>query len=455
MRVIALPALVIRGLDPRIHLLRKMMDGRVKPGHDQSGAMQHLQSLLGIFALLGLAWLISEDRRAVAWRQAAVGLAVTFATAVILLKVPGVARAFGAINHAVDAIAAASRAGTSFVFGYLGGGQLPYDLKVPGAEFVLALQALPIVLLMSVLTTLLFHWRVLPPIVRGFSWLLERTLKVGGAVGLSTAANIFLGMVEAPLFIRPYLASLTRSELFIVMTGGMAGIAGTVLVIYATLLAPLIPDAAAHFVIASVMGAPAAILVSLIMVPERSEARTGGSAVPEVAKVAASTMDAIVRGTAAGLELLLNICAMLIVLVALVHLANAIIGVLPEVAGAPITLQRLLGIAMAPVCWLIGIPWNEAVTAAALMGIKTVLNEFIAYVELAKLPSDALDPRSRLILLYAMCGFANFGSLGIMIAGLGTMAPERRDDVLSLGFKSIVSGTIATCLMGAIVGVLT
>jgi concentrative nucleoside transporter, CNT family len=417
--------------------------------------MQHLQSLLGVFALLGFAVLISEDRAAVAWRQAAVGLVVTFVTAVVLLKIPGVTRAFAAINDAVDAIAAATRAGTSFVFGYLGGGQLPYDLKVPGAEFVLALQALPIVLVMSVLTTLLFHWRILPPIVRGFSWLLERTLKVGGAVGLSTAANIFLGMVEAPLFIRPYLASLTRSELFIVMTGGMAGIAGTVLVLYASLLGPIIPDAAAHFVIASVMGAPAAILISLIMVPERRETRTGGVSVPEVAKVAASTMDAIVRGTAAGLELLLNICAMLIVLVALVHLANAIIGLLPQVAGAPITLQRLLGIAMAPVCWLIGIPWNEAVTAGGLMGIKTILNEFIAYVELSKLPPDALDPRSRLILLYAMCGFANFGSLGIMIAGLGTMAPERRDDVLSLGLKSIVSGTIATCLLGAIVGVLT
>ena len=417
--------------------------------------MQHLQSLLGILALVAFAWVISENRRAVAWRSVAVGLLLTFLTALLLLKVPGVARAFGAINDAVGAIAAASRAGTSFVFGYLGGGQLPYDLKVPGAEFVLALQALPIVLLMSVLTTLLFHWRILPPIVRGFSWLLERTLKVGGAVGLSTAANIFLGMVEAPLFIRPYLASLTRSELFMVMTGGMAGIAGTVLVIYATILGPLIPDAAAHFVIASVMGAPAAILVSLIMVPELESKRTGGAAVPEVAKVASSTMDAIVRGTAAGLELLLNICAMLIVLVALVHLANAIIGVLPPIAGAPITLQRVLGIVMAPVCWLMGIPWDQAVTAGGLMGIKTILNEFIAYVELSKLPADALDPRSRLILLYAMCGFANFGSLGIMIAGLATMAPERRDDVLALGGKSIVSGTIATCLMGAIVGVLS
>ena len=415
--------------------------------------MQNLQSALGVFVLIAIAWIISEDRRAVAWKQAAIGLLVTSATAVILLKVPGVSRVFGAINDAVDAISAASRAGTSFVFGYLGGGTLPYELTEPGAEFVLALQALPIVLVMSVLTTLLFHWRILPPIVRGFSWLLERTLKVGGAVGLSTAANIFLGMVEAPLFIRPYLATLTRSELFIVMTGGMAGIAGTVLVIYATVLGPLIPDAAANLVIASVIGAPAAILVSLIMVPEKAD-KPASDAVLEVGKVASSTMDAIVRGTAAGLELLFNICAMLIVLVALVHLANAIIGVLPSVGGVPITLQRLLGYVMAPVCWLMGIPWKEAVTAGGLMGMKTILNEFIAYVELSKLPADALDPRSRLIMLYAMCGFANFGSLGIMIAGLSTMAPERRDDIVSLGLKSIVSGTLATCLMGAIVGVL-
>jgi len=416
--------------------------------------MLQLQSALGIFALLGFAWLISEDRRAVSWRQAAIGLAVTFATAVILLKVPGVATAFAAINDAVGAIGAASRAGTSFVFGYLGGGPLPFELKVPGAEFVLALQALPVVLLMSVLTTLLFYWRVLPPIVRGFSWLLERTLGVGGAVGLSTAANIFLGMVEAPLFIRPYLAKLGRGELFIVMTGGMAGIAGTVLVLYATLIGPVVPDAAGHFVVASVLGAPAAILISLIMVPAAGDQHTGGT-LAEAEPVASSTMDAIVKGTAAGLELLLNICAMLIVLVALVHLANAMLGVVPTVGGAPITLQRVLGVVMAPVCWLMGIPWNEAATAGGLMGIKTILNEFIAYVELSKLPADALEPRSRLIMLYAMCGFANFGSLGIMIGGLATMAPERRDDIVSLGLKSIVSGTLATCLMGAIVGVLS
>jgi CNT family concentrative nucleoside transporter len=416
--------------------------------------MLQLQSALGVVALLAIAFATSEHRRAVAWKQAGLGLALTLAVAVLFIKVPQMSAAFAVINQAVGAIGAATRAGTSFVFGYLGGGTLPYELKVPGAEFVLALQALPILLVMSVLTTLLFYWRILPPIVRGFAWLLQRTLGVGGAVGLSAAANIFLGMVEAPLFIRPYLARLTRSELFIVMTGGMAGIAGTVLVIYATILGPLIPDAAAHLLIASVIGAPAAILVSLIMVPETADQQTAGVLVdPE--PVASSTMDAVVKGTAAGLELLLNVCAMLIVLVALVHLANAILGLLPEVAGAPISLQRLLGIIMAPVCWLMGLPWDQAITAGGLMGIKTILNEFIAYVELSKLPPEALDARSRLIMLYAMCGFANFGSLGIMIAGLATMAPDRRDDVISLGGKSIVSGTLTTCLMGAIVGVLS
>src|ERR1700732_3501384 len=384
------------------------------------GKMLQLQSAFGVIALLLIAWLFGENRRVVSLKQAAVGLFVTFLTAVALIKLPLVAHAFGVINDAVGAISSASRAGTAFVFGYLGGRTLPFDVKAPGADFVLAFQALPIVLVMSVLTTLLFYLRVLPPVVRGMAWLLERTLGVGGAVGLSTAANIFLGMVESPLFIRPYIAQLTRSELFLVMTGGMAGIAGTVLVLYATLLAPLIPDAAGHFVIASVLGAPAAVLVSLIIVPETSDISTGGAlADPDLH--ASSTMDAIVKGTVAGLELLLNIVAMLIVLVALVYLANAILGLLPAAGGGAITLQRILGYAMAPVCWLMGVPWPQAITAGSLMGIKTVLNELIAYVDLSKLGADALDPRSRLIMLYAMCGFANFGSLGIMIGGLGTI----------------------------------
>ena len=415
--------------------------------------MQHLQSALGVVALLVFAWAIRERRGAVNWRSVGAALLVTLATAVLLLEIPQIKSAFALINRAVNAVAEATQAGTSFVFGYVGGGALPFALTTPGAEFVLAFQALPVVLVMSVLTTLLFYWRILPPIVRGFSWALERTLGVGGAVGLSTAANIFLGQVESPLFIRPYLTALTRGELFMVMTGGMAGIAGTVFVLYATILRAAIPDVAGHILVASILGAPAALLISMLMVPDPPGERTDIGKVG-IGSVADSTMDAIVRGTTAGLELLLNIVAMLIVLVALVHLANAILSLLPEVGGSAITLQRLFGIVMAPACWLMGIPWSQAVTAGSLMGIKTVLNELIAYLELAKLPAGALDDRSRLIMLYAMCGFANFGSLGIMIAGLSVMAPERRADIISLGGKSIVSGTLTTCLMGAIVGVL-
>src|SRR5258708_27764731 len=268
--------------------------------------MQHLQSTLGILAILTLAWLISENRRAVNWRQAGIGLGVTLLLALVMLKVPKVEVVFALINDAVDAIADATKAGTSFVFGYVGGGPLPFELKSPGAEFSLAFQALPVVLVMSVLTSLLFYWRILPPIVRGLSWVLERTLGVGGAVGLSAAANIFLGMIEAPLFIRPYLVSLTRAELFIVMTAGMASIAGTVLVIYATMLAPVIPNAPAHLVVASVLDAPAAILIAMIMLPDPDGTRTGAT-LTDARKSASSTMDAIVQGAITGLELLLNI----------------------------------------------------------------------------------------------------------------------------------------------------
>jgi len=416
--------------------------------------MLALQSAFGVVVLLAFAWAISEQRFAVSARNVLIGLAVTFVLAILCLKLQPIRDLFTLANVPVQAIADATRAGTSFVFGYLGGAELPFEPKRPGTEFIFAFQVLPIVLVMSVLTTLLFYWKIIPPIVRGFSWLLERTMRVGGAVGLATAANIFVGMVEAPLFIRPYGARLSRSELFVVMTGGMASIAGSVLVLYATLLAPVIPDAAGQLIIASVLSAPAAILISQIMVPESEERHTDASLI-EPEPVAVSTMDAVVKGTTVGLQLLLNIVAMLIVLVALVHLVNAALGVLPQLGGEPITLQRMLGYAMAPVCWLMGLPWQEAVTGGELMGIKTILNELIAYVRLAELPQDALSERSRLIMLYALCGFANFGSLGILMAGLTTMVPERQKEIVALGPRSIVSGTLATCLTGAVVGVLT
>jgi CNT family concentrative nucleoside transporter len=287
--------------------------------------------------------------------------------------------------------------------------------------------------------------------VRAISRVFEKLMGVGGAVGLSTAANVFVGMVEAPLFIRPYLNQLSRGELFIVMTGGMAGIAGTVMVLYASILGPVVPDALGHILIASIISAPAAIVVSVLMVPPEGAPTSGRLTPPQASS---SSMDAITRGTTDGLALLLNIVALLIVLIALVTLANLMLEALPPFGGAPLTLQRVLGALLAPLAWLIGVPWSEAPVAGSLLGVKTVLNEFIAYIDLAHLPEGTLSLRSRLLMTYALCGFANFGSLGILIGGMATMAPERRDEIVSLGMKSIVAGTLATCMTGALVGVL-
>jgi len=413
--------------------------------------MERLHSAAGLVAILALAWALSEDRRRASLRGAAVGVAVQIALAALLLRLPPLKAAFAAFNDAVLALQRATEAGSSFVFGWLGGGPLPFEATRPGADFLLAFRALPLVIVVSALTALLSYWRILPAIVRGFSWALERTMGVGGAVGLSTAANVFVGMVEAPLFIRPYLHALTRSELFVVMVAGMAGIAGTVLAIYASFLAAIVPDAAGHLVVASLISAPAAIAIARLMVPETGSS-TAGDLVPE--PDAASAMDAVTKGTASGLQLYLNIVAMLLVLVALVALVNAGLGLLPDVAGAPLSLQRAFGWVMAPLAFAMGIPWAEAATAGGLLGVKTALNEFIAYLQLSQLPPEALSPRSRLIMTYALCGFANFGSLGIMIGGLAAMVPERRAEIAALGLKSIVAGTLATCSTGAVVGLL-
>jgi len=408
------------------------------------------RSALGFLLLHALAWALSENRRRVAWRPVVAGMLLTLALGVLLLKAPFVQQVFMSLNDALGALEKATRDGTSFVFGFLGGGPLPYSESYAGASFVLAFRALPLVIVVSALSALLFYWRILPWIVRGFSLVLEKTMGVGGAIGLSSAANVFVGMVEAPLVVRPYIRSMSRSELFILMSCGMATVAGTVMALYASILSKVIPDALGHILIASIISTPAAIAISVLMVPGDASA-TEGELVPQSAT---SSMDALTRGTVDGVQLLINIVAMLLVLVALVSLANQILALLPSVAGAPITLQRGLGALMAPLVWIMGIPWTEATTAGALMGTKTVLNELLAYIDMAKLPDYALSPRSRLMMTYAMCGFANFGSLGIMIGGLATMAPERRDEIVSLGWKTIVSGTLATCVAGSVVGML-
>jgi CNT family concentrative nucleoside transporter len=400
-----------------------------------------VQAALGIAGLLAIAWLLSERRREVPWRAVLAGLALTLALALLFLKLPYAKDAFLRLNDVLLVLEKATQAGTGFVFGYLGGGKAPFAETDPASSFILAFRALPLVLVVSALSALLFHWRVLPAIVRAISWLLEKAMRVGGVLGLATAANVFVGMVEAPLFIKPYLARVSRGELFAIMTGGMASIAGTVLFLYASILGAKMPDAVAHLLIASILSAPAALAVAFIMVPPAGEPAGGRI---ELHSEHASSMDALTRGTLEGAQLLLNIVAMLVVFVALVALVN--------LAMAPYTLQGALGWLLAPLAWLAGVPWAEAQAAGSLLGTKTVINELVAYVEMSKMAE--LSERSRLLMTYALCGFANFGSLGIMIGGLGTMCPERRADVVQLGLKSIVSGTLATCLTAAFVGLL-
>jgi CNT family concentrative nucleoside transporter len=408
------------------------------------------QSLFGFFVLLAIAWLFSENRWRIPWRPVLAGITLQGLLAFTLLKMPGFKEFFMLLNDGVLVLERATTQGTAFVFGYLGGAPLPFTETTAGAGYILAFRALPMVLVISALASLLFYWGVLPWIVRGFSFLLQKTMGIGGALGLSAAATIFVGMIEAPLLIRPYLKEMTRSELFGVMTTGMATIAGTMMVIYASILSPVIPDVMGHIMIASLLSAPAGLTVAMIMVPESGQP-TMGRLNPE--HPAKSSMDAVTRGTLDGIGLLINIISFLIVLVALVALANHLLSLLPEWGGQTLTLQRILGWIMAPLTWLAGIPWSEAQVAGSLMGEKTVLNEFIAYLDLARLPEEALSPRSRLIMTYALCGFANFGSLGIMLGGIGSMAPERHGEIVDLGMRSILAGTLSTLMTGALLGV--
>ena len=410
------------------------------------------QALLGLLVFTGIAWLASENRRGVRYATALTGVIVQLSVAGILLYVPFFKTFFLLLNNAVLALESATKAGTSFVFGYIGGAPPPFLLQDPGSNFILAFQALPLVLVIGALSGLLFYWKILPVVVRSFSFILRKTMNIGGALGLGASTTIFLGMIEAPLLIKPYLRDMTRSELFSLMTVGLACIAGTVMVLYATILKGVIPDPLGHILVASFIHVAAAITIARIMVPETGE-ETAGSLVPP--RAATSSMDAVVKGTMDGLHLLLNIIAMLVVMVALVHLANLLIGLLPDMGGRPVTLQRLLGFVMAPVVWLFGIPWPQAQIAGYLMGTKTILNELLAFLEMARLPAGALDDRSRLIMTYALASFANFGSLGILIGGLGSLAPERRDEVAGLGMKALVAGTLATCMTGAVIGIFT
>lgn len=413
--------------------------------------MVHLQSALGIAAIIAIAWALSEDRRAFNWRMVAGTLLLQAALALVLLKVPLARDALFALNGVVTALTSATQAGTSFIFGYMGGGPAPFAVTNPGAMVNLAFSILPLIMVVGALSAILWYWRILPLIVKAIALVLKKALGLGGAVTLSSAAMVFLGNIEGQLVIRPYLARLTRTELFILMSVGLAVIAGSVFVLYATILAAVLPGALGHLLVASMMSLPAGILMARIMVP--------GPADTDVTEQEGtvhyrSTMDAMAQGTEDGLKIYLQVLAMLIVTTALVALANVMLGGLPDVASAPLTLERLLGWLFAPFVWLLGVPWDQAVTAGGLMGVKVILNELMAYLRMSGLPQGALDPRSSRIMVYAMCGFANFASVGILIAGMSALIPERRDEVVKLSLKALVAGVLASSLSGAMVGLL-
>lgn len=410
----------------------------------------YLQALFGIAVFIALAMPFSTHRRGIRWGLVAGALALQFGICILLLKVPVISNGFAYVNDAVGALGDATRKGTSFVYGYLGGGDTPFTVTNPNAIVTFAFTVLPLVIVMSALSALLWYWRVLPLVVRGISFVFERVLGTRGPAGLGATANIFMGQVEAPLLVRPYIATMTRYELLILMTAGMATIAGSVMVIYAAMLGEQFQGVLTHLLIKSIMSVPASILFAHILIPENTSSELDGGQAPRIYE---GTMDAVSRGTSDGLNIYLNILAILIVLIAFVALANDAIGLLPAVGGTPLSLERIAGWVFSPMAWLMGIPWAEASTAGGLLGVKTVLNEFIAYLQLADVPASELSERSRLITIYALCGFANFSSIGIQISGIGAMAPERRRDLADLALRALLAATLASCMTGAIVGI--
>jgi len=405
--------------------------------------------LVGIVCLLAIAWAASTNRKAVRWRPIGVALLLQFAIALVVLRTPFGAHFFGLVNDGAAGFISAANVGIDFVFGAWPESVLGPDGKALRLPYVFAIRVLPIIIFMSSVFGVLQHFGILQRVVEILARGLRRTLRTSGAESLAAIAEIFLGMSEAPLMIRQYVATLTRSELFCVMTAGLATVAGSVLVAYMGMLGPAY---AGHLVAASFMAAPAAIAIAKLMVPEEGVPETRALAHVELPRTTVNAIDAAASGAADGVRLALNIGGMLIAFVAIVHVADATLGWAGSLVGiAGLSFERVLGTALAPLAFVLGVPWHDAATIGEMLGVKTVLNEFIAYQMLAD-AKDGLDPRSIVIASYALCGFANFGSLAIQIGGLGGIAPERRGDVASLALRALCSGSLASFLTAAIAG---
>lgn len=413
-------------------------------------SLLNLQSLLGLVVIVAACWGLSENRKVFPWRLTLGAIAVQAVLIFVTFAVPGSQVVLDGINNGVKGLELATEEGTKFVFGYLAGGAQPYPVQDELALFTFAFKVLPLILVISALSALLWHWKILKWVTHGFGFIFQRTMGLGGASALAVAANIFLGMIESPIVIRAYLDKLTRSELFLMMVVGLATVAGSTMVAYASILAPVLPNAAGHVLVASIVSAPAGVLLARIMIPE-TPGQGGAVADYGSALKYDSAIDAIVKGTADGLMVVLNISAVLIVFVALVALVNVMVGGI-VLFDAPLTVERVLGWLFMPVAWLTGVEWADAGKAGGLLGVKLTLTEFVAFIRLGAIPDGEITERTRMLMTYALCGFANIGSVGITVTGLSVLMPERREEVLGLVWKGLFAGFLATLMTAAVVG---
>jgi CNT family concentrative nucleoside transporter len=416
--------------------------------------LQQGQGLIGLTLILLFVWAISENRKdRPSWKWIGGALLLQLTIALVIVRVPFVWEIIGLANQAVMAIEKASLVGSSYMFGYAGGAELPFVLK-EGAQppLIIAFQILPLVIVFSALSALLWHWGVLAWIVRGLSWALRKTMGVSGVVGLSGGANIFLGVVESPLVLRAYFEKMSRGELFMVMVLPMSTISGAILILYASTLSEAVPNAVGHMISASLISLPAAILVARLMVPGNGKTETSDK---QPGLKYDGSIDALVRGTMEGVQVFLAVIGIILVVFALVALVDQILTIVPYVDGQAVTIKRAFGWLFAPLMWTLGVPWDQAPAAGALMGTKTILNEYVAYLDLAAIPEGTFDPRSQLIVVYALCGFANLASVGLLVSTIGTLAPSRRAEVAGLGVKSWIAGNCATAMTGAVIGLVT
>ena len=413
--------------------------------------LQNAQSLTGLVLTLAICWAVSEDRRRFPWRLAVGALVIQAGLVLILFGMPIAQDVLQAVGRGVDGLAASTQTGTQFVFGYLAGGNQPYATGPAGVPYLLGFRVLPVILVICALSALLWHWKILKWITHGFGFLFQKTMKLRGPPALATAATVFMGQVEGPIFIRAYLPLLTRSEIFMLLTVGMSCVSGSTIVAYAALLKGVLPNAAAHVLTASIISAPAGVLLARIIIPPDPEEATTDFG-EEAEKSYEGSVDALIQGTEDGLKIVLSVGATLIVLVALVSIADRLLGLFPNIAGAPPSIERGLGVVFAPLAWAIGIPWKEAAKAGQLLGIKLALTEFSAFVQLSQTGAADLSERSRMIMTYALCGFANIASVGINVAGYSVLAPGRRREVVGMVWKALLAGFLATCMTASVVG---